>query len=317
MQLGSLTLDNNLSLAPLAGITDLIFRVYAKRYGCGLVFSEMVNSNSVLQGGVKTLKKMDLDNEEHPVGIQLAGDNPEVMSEAAKMAYDAGAKILNINMGCPAKVVTREQAGCALMKSPLLVRDIIRTVYKATPLPLTLKIRLGWDDQSMNYIEIAKIAEEEGCVGIIMHARTRMDMFRGHARWKEIKTLKGSVSIPVIGNGDVTNFEKAKTMLEETGCDGVMIGRGALGRPWIFKQILQAKIGEPIWNPTREDIKNHILDHLKLSIERHGLQRGIILMRKHFAWYSQGLPNSSLFRKSIQTLTDMNQIHDTINQFFN
>ena len=316
MKLGNLTLKNNLMLAPLAGITDLIFRVYAKRYGCGLVFSEMINSNSVLHGGVKTLRKMDLHTEEQPVGIQIAGDDPHIMTEAAKMAADAGAQILNINMGCPAKNVTKTMAGCALMRDPLLVRKIIHAVCHATPLPLTVKIRLGWDSQSMNYLEVAHIAQEEGCVGIIMHARTRVDMFKGSARWEEIKKLKEKISIPVIGNGDVTSAEKAFAMLEQTQCDGIMIGRGALGRPWIFKQILEAQNGKAISNPTPIEIKNQILEHLSWSLERYGYPHGLIIMRKHFSWYTQGMPCSSEFRKQINILKDLASIHEVINQFF-
>ncbi|MBI2608094.1 MAG: tRNA dihydrouridine synthase DusB [Deltaproteobacteria bacterium] len=316
LKIGNLTLENNLMLAPLAGITDMIFRVYAKRYGCGLVFSEMINSNSVLHGGVKTLRKMDLHPEEQPVGIQLAGDDPHIMADAARMAYNAGAKILNINMGCPSQSVTKTKAGCALMNDPLLVQKIIRAVHKATPLPLTIKIRLGWDDLHMNYLEIAKIAEGEGCVGIIMHARTKVDRFRGEARWAKIKKLKENTSMVVIGNGDVTDAFKAKAMLEETGCDGVMIGRGAQGRPWLFKQILGMQNKENVFEPTPHYIKNQILNHLEWSLERYGHPEGIILMRKHFAWYSQGLPHSNVFRKNIQTILDLSQIHEMIHQYF-
>ncbi|HLD73494.1 MAG TPA: tRNA dihydrouridine synthase DusB [Bdellovibrionota bacterium] len=317
MKLGNLTLKNNLMLAPLAGITDLIFRVYAKRYGCGLVFSEMINSNSVLHGGVKTLKKMDLHPEEQPVGIQLAGDDPHIMTEAAKMAADAGAHILNINMGCPAKNVIKTSAGCALMRDPHLSRKIIQAVYHATPLPLTIKIRLGWDSTSMNYLEIANIAENEGCVGVIMHARTRVDMFKGSARWEEIKNLKEHISIPVIGNGDITSAEKALAMFRETQCDGIMIGRGALGRPWLFKHILQTQNGEAISTPQPQEIKKQILEHLTWSLERYDYPHGLIIMRKHFSWYTQGLPYGAEFRKKINTLKDLKTVHEVIDQFFN
>jgi len=318
LKIGNLTLDNNLMLAPLAGITDMIFRVYAKRYGCGLVFSEMINSNSVLHGGVKTLRKMDLHPEEQPVGIQLAGDDPQIMADAARMAHDAGARILNINMGCPSKSVTKTKAGCALMNDPHLVQNIIRSVYKATPLPLTIKIRLGWDDLHMNYLEIAKIAESEGCLGIIMHARTKTDRFRGEARPEEIKKLKENTSMVVIGNGDVTDAFTAKAMFQETGCDGIMIGRGAQGKPWIFRQILEAlQAKESIFEPTPLYIKNQILNHLEWSLERYGKEEGVILMRKHFAWYSKALPYSNIFRKNIQTLQGLSKIHETIHQYFN
>ena len=318
MQLGHLKLKNNVMLAPLAGVTDMIFRVYARRYGCGLVFSEMINSNSVLHGGVRTLKKMDIHPEEIPCGIQLAGDDPKILADAAQMAADAGASILNINMGCPAKNVTKTMAGCALMQHPKLVQKIIQSVAKATKLPLSIKIRLGWDDSNMNYMDIAKIAESEGCVAIIMHARTRMDRFSGLARWQEIKKLKENIGIPVIGNGDVTSAEKARKLLSETGCDGVMIGRGACGNPWLFQHILEMQDGKTAEaSTTLHDIKKQILEHLQWSLDYYGYPLGLVLMRKHFAWYTQGLPNSREFRHKIQTVTDLNKVHNIIHKYFN
>ncbi|MBI2027948.1 MAG: tRNA dihydrouridine synthase DusB [Deltaproteobacteria bacterium] len=316
MQLGSLKLTNNLMLAPLAGVTDMIFRVYAKRFGCGLVFSEMINSNSVLHGGIKMHKKMHIHAEEFPAGIQLAGDDPTIMSEAAKMAEDAGAAILNINMGCPAKKVTKSMAGCALMQHPDLVRKIIRNVSDATQLPLTIKIRLGWDDKTMNYLEIAKIAEGEGCVGLMMHARTRMDRFSGEAKWDEIRNLKENIRIPVIGNGDVTSVQKALELFQASGCDGIMIGRGACGKPWIFKQILDERDNRTPYEPSISEIKNHILNHLDESLEYYGYPLGLVLMRKHFTWYTQGLSYSREFRHKIQTEMDLVKVKKLIHEYF-
>src|SRR3989338_2952600 len=238
LKVGDITLENNLMLSPLAGITDIVFRVIAKRYGCGLVFSEMINSNGVLHGGVKVLRRMDISDEEHPICIQIEGDDPKVMADVAKKSEDLGAKILNINMGCPAKKITKTKAGCALMTDPLLVSKIIQSVKKEISIPLTIKIRLGWNETQKNYLEIAKIAEDEGCAFVILHARTRVQAFKGHAQWEEIRLLKEKLKIPVIGNGDIVCAQTARNMFEQTGCDGIMIGRGALGRPWIFKEIL-------------------------------------------------------------------------------
>src|SRR3989338_2763923 len=306
MKLGTLELKNNLSLAPLAGITDTVFRKLAKRYGCGLVFSEMINSNGVLRGGVKILRKMDIHPEEHPAGIQIAGDDPKVMSKVAKQAQDMGAKILNINMGCPSKKVTQSQAGCSLMKDPLLVSAILKEVRQSISIPLTIKIRLGWDEKTMNYIEIAQIAEQEGCAAIFMHARTRAQAFKGEAKWVEIKKLKENIHIPVIGNGDVTTYNKALQMMEETGCDGVMIGRGALGKPWIFS---------PGYEPTLLEKKNIILEHLQNNVEYYGEELGVRLMQKHFSWYSHGLKNSAEFRRHIHALKTLKAAQNYIEQF--
>ena len=306
MKLGNLELENCFSLAPLVGITDTLFRLIAKRYGCGLVFSEMINSNGVLKGGVSYLKKLEISPYEHPAGIQLAGDTPQVLVRAAQMAEDSGAKILNINMGCPSKKVTKSKAGCALMTDPGLVKDILQAVKKAISIPLSIKIRLGWDDKTMNYLEIAHIAENEGCAAVFMHARTKAQGFSGQARWSEIKKLKEYIKIPVIGNGDVTSHEKALLMMKETGCDGVMIGRGALGQPWIFRP----------GAPSLQEKKDLMLEHFHLSIEKYGSDLGVRLMRKHFSWYSQGLPSSTHFRKTIHTLTDPTAIHNHIEQFF-
>ncbi len=306
MKLGSLELDNCFSLAPLVGITDTIFRSLAKRYGCGLVFSEMINSNGVLTGGVSYLKKLEIVPEEQPAGIQLAGDTPKVLVQAAQIAQDSGAKILNINMGCPSKKVTQSKAGCALMTDPLLVKDILQAVKKSISIPLTIKIRLGWDDKTMNYLEIAHIAQNEGCEAIFMHARTKAQGFSGQARWPEIKKLKEHIKIPVIGNGDVTSHEKALLMMRDTGCDGIMIGRGALGQPWIFRSEM----------PSLQEKKNLMLEHFNRSIEKYGTHLGVRLMRKHFSWYSQGLPNSAHFRRTIHTLTDPTAIQVHIEEFF-
>jgi len=306
VKLGNLVLDNCFSLAPLVGITDTIFRSLAKHYGCGLVFTEMINSNGVLKGGVSYLKKLEISPYEQPAGVQLAGDNPKILVQAAQMAEVSGAKILNINMGCPSKKITKSKAGCALMTDPLLVKDILQAVKKSISIPLTIKIRLGWDDKTMNYLEIAHIAENEGCAAIFMHARTKAQGFSGHAQWPEIKKLKNHIKISVIGNGDVTSHEKALLMMEQTGCDGVMIGRGALGQPWIFRP----------GTPDLHEKKDLMLKHFHLSIEKYGPNLGVRLMRKHFSWYSQGLPNSAQFRRTIHTLTDPTAIHTHIEQFF-
>lgn len=317
MKFGPLTLENNLFLAPLAGITDTLLRVIIKRYGCGLVFSEMINSNGVLRGGVKLLEKLDIHPDEGKVGIQIAGDDPRTMAEAAKLAVGLGAVTVNINMGCPSKKVTKNQAGCALMTNPALVRTIIRAVVNAIDVPLSIKIRLGWDDRQMNYLEIAKIAEDEGCVAVFMHARTRKDAFSGEARLSEIKKLKDHCKIPIIGNGDVTSPEKALAMFEQTDCDGIMIGRGALGQPWIFRQILEAQQGLPPSVPSLQERKELMVEHLDMSVERYGTEIGLRLMQKHFSWYSKGIQHSAKFRETIhQYKKDLKRTKAFIEDFF-
>ena len=316
MDLGTLKLPNNLFLAPLAGITDTVFRILSKRYGCGLVFSEMINSNGVLRGGISLLQKMDIHPDEGVSGIQIAGDDPHILSEAAKLAIDNGAATININMGCPSKKVTKNQAGCALMKDPSLVQKIIKEVRKSISVPLTVKIRLGWDKKNINYLEVSKIIEEEGCDGIMMHARTKEDGFSGQARWEEIKKLKEARKIPVIGNGDVTSAESALSLLSQTGCDGIMIGRGALGSPWIFKQISDLQEGKKISEPPLEERKKLILEHLSLLITRYGENLGLRLMQKHFGWYSKGLPNSCHFRTKIHEQKDLSTTIQFVEEFF-
>lgn len=302
-----LNLPNPFLLAPLAGITDVVFRRIVKRYGCGMVFSEMISSNGVLKGGVKMLRKMDIHPDEQPVGVQIAGDNPIHMAEAACMAQDAGARLLNINMGCPAKQVTNSRAGCALMKDPILVGQILRTVKEAISIPLSLKIRLGWDDKSKNYLEIAQIAEKEGCEAVMMHARTRVQAFSGAAEWDHIRILKENLKIPVIGNGDVTSFDRAQEMMRTTGCDGVMIGRGALGKPWIFR---------PHYEPTLQERYELMLEHFEMNQIYYGEALGTRLMQKHFSWYSHGLPNSAEFRNGIHRCSDPKQARLYLASFF-
>ena len=316
MRIESLKLANNLFLAPLAGITDTIFRTLAKRYGCGFVFSEMINSNGVLKGGAKLKQKLDISPLEGDVGIQIAGDDPFIMGEAARMAQDVGAKMLNINMGCPSPKVTKNLAGCALMQHPEQVRQIIAGVKKVISIPLTIKIRLGWDHTSMNYLEISKIAEAEGCSAIFMHARTKTDGFSGRARHEHIKVLKEQLTIPVIGNGDITGEETAVQMLRETNCDGIMIGRGALGQPWLFTQILRKLRNAPPYFPTLIERKKLILEQLQMSIDRYGEMQGLKLMQKHFAWYSKGLPWSSEFRHHIHIKKTISETVDFIESFF-
>ncbi|MBI4041551.1 MAG: tRNA dihydrouridine synthase DusB [Deltaproteobacteria bacterium] len=316
LHLEHLKLENNLMLAPLAGITDLLFRVIVKRYGCGLVFSEMINSNGVLHGGLKVLRKMDIHPEEHPVGIQIAGDDPKTLSQVASMAQDAGAALININMGCPAKKVTKSKAGCILMRDPKLVETILLTIQKSISIPLTIKIRLGWDEQELNYPEIAKIAEACGCAFVILHARTRTQAFKGQARWEEIRKLKETIKIPVIGNGDITTCESAVRMFQETGCDGIMIGRGALGQPWLFQEIKAYAPPKQTRRIRWPEIKNIILEHLALSVERYGEPLGVKLMRKHFAWYSHGLPKSSAFRYQVHQFEREIDTRQFIESFF-
>ena len=297
MKIGNVQLDNNLILAPMAGVTDLPFRLLCKEQGAGMVCMEMVSAKAITYRNRNTLALLEIDEQEMPVSLQLFGSDPAVMAEAAKMIEERPFAILDINMGCPVPKVAGNGEGSALMKNPLLAGQIIESVVKAVKKPVTVKIRKGFDEGHVNAVEIAKIAQENGAAAVAVHGRTREQYYSGKADWDIIRQVKEALSIPVIGNGDVTSPGAARDMMEQTGCDGVMIARGARGNPWIFSRILTCQqTGTDPGAPGRDQLREMILRHARMLIECKGEYTGIREMRKHIAWYTAGYPHSARLR---------------------
>lgn len=317
MQIGKHTLENNLILAPMAGVTDRPFRQLCKALGVGMAVSEMVSSNSLLRGSLKTLRRANHDGETEPRSVQIAGADPTMMGEAARFNEAEGADIIDINMGCPAKKVCNVLAGSALLKDESLVTKILESTVKAVSIPVTLKIRTGWDADHKNGITIAKIAEQSGIQALAVHGRTRSCFFKGEAEYETIAAIKAAVRIPVIANGDIETPEKAKYVLEQTNADGLMIGRAAQGRPWIFKEISHyLKTGELLPEPTPIEIKEILLGHLKNLYEFYGEYTGTMVARKHVSWYSRGQTGSARFRDYFNRLEKPHEQIEAIETFF-
>lgn len=315
--IAKLKLENNLIMAPMAGVTNLPFRMMVKEEGCGLVFSEMVSSIALVRNGKKTRDLLQSDPYERPLAVQLFGSDPQIMAEAARIVEDLGADILDINMGCPAKKVISSGAGSVLLKEPLKIKEIIEAVRSAVTIPFTIKIRSGWDTKSINFMEIGRIAEEYGVDAITLHSRTTAQQFGGHSDWAHIAELKRGLKIPVIGNGDVKNPEDAKKMLDETGCDGVMIGRGALGNPWIFSRTLKyLKDGILLEPPSEDEVLAAIKRHLDGLVDFMGEKWGVKEFRKHIGAYTKGLPNSSDFRKTAIHIENLEDLLDETEAYF-
>ena len=314
MNIGNLPLDHPLFLAPLSGITDYPFRKLVREFGCGLVFTEMVSAEGLLRKGKPFLK---MGEDEHPVSAQLSGSTPVALAQAAEMAEAAGADAIDINMGCPSRKVTDTGAGADLMRFPEKIERILREVRKSIRCPLTIKIRSGWDDDHVNAIEISKIAEACGVDAITIHPRTRVQWFHGKADWKLIGEVKRAVRIPVIGNGDVTTPYLVEKMLEETGCDGVMIGKGALGNPWIFDPENRWAIdqGRAI-SPSLEERRRVIERHYELLRNFYGGQEAVKEVRRHVVWYTKGLPKSASFRSTILGVSEKELLFKTIHSYF-
>ena len=314
-KIGNVELENNLILAPMAGVTDLPFRLLCKEQGCGLVCMEMVSAKAIQYGNKATEKMMEIVEEEKPASLQLFGRDPDIISEIAKRIEERPFAILDINMGCPVPKVVNNGEGSALLKEPKLVEEILTKTVKAIKKPVTVKIRKGFDDSCINAVEIAKIAEQSGVAAIAVHGRTREQYYSGVADWDIIRQVKEAVSIPVIGNGDITSPEKALEMAEKTGCDGFMIGRGAQGNPWIFQQILAyIKSGKKVPAPTISEICDMILLHARLQIEVKGAYTGIREMRKHVAWYTSGLPHSAKLRAALCEIDSLEQLQEMLGQ---
>ncbi|MDX1915437.1 MAG: tRNA dihydrouridine synthase DusB [Methylophilus sp.] len=317
MQIGQHVLKNNLVVAPMAGVTDRPFRMLCKKMGAGLAVSEMVTSNSLLYGSEKTRRRANHAGEVSPISVQIAGADPKMMAEAAKYNVDHGAQIIDINMGCPAKKICNVMAGSALLKDEPLVSQILKAVVNAVNVPVTLKIRTGWDKQNRNAVAIAKMAEDIGVQALAMHGRTRACAYLGEAEYDTIAAVKQAIGIPLIANGDITTPEKAKYVLEYTGADAVMIGRAAQGRPWIFREIEHyLNHGTHMLPPTVDEIHTVMLEHLHDLYQFYGDLAGMRVARKHISWYTKGLAGSAQFRHNMNTLQTIELQLNAINTFF-
>lgn len=313
LKIGSVELSNNLILAPMAGVTDLPFRLLCREQGAGLLCMEMVSAKAIYYRNRNTEALLTIHEQEPPVSLQLFGSDADIISEMAKQIEERPFSILDLNMGCPVPKVTGNGEGSALMKDPKLVEEIVRKTVRAIRKPVTVKIRKGFDEGHINAVEIAKIAEANGASAVAVHGRTREQYYSGKADWDIIRQVKEAVRIPVIGNGDVVSPETAEAMLQETGCDGIMIGRGAQGNPWLFRQILHwMETGEKEEKPTIEEIKTMILRHARLLEEYKGTYTGIREMRKHVAWYTAGCPGSAKLRAKVNEVESFSQLEDLI-----
>jgi tRNA-dihydrouridine synthase B len=318
MEFAGFTLRNNLFVAPMAGVTDRPFRVLCKKLGAGLAVSEMVTSNSLLYGSAKTKRRANHEGEADPISVQIAGADPKMMAEAAKHNVDNGAQIIDINMGCPAKKVCNVMAGSALMQDEALVVKILEAVVGAVPnTPVTLKFRTGWNRENKNAPAIARIAEQSGIRAVAIHGRTRADQYRGDAEYDTIALVKTLIDIPVIANGDITTPEKAKHVLDVTKADGVMIGRAAQGRPWLFREIEHyLKTGERMPAPKVEEIHQILREHLHDLYAFYGEDSGVKIARKHISWYTKGLVGSAHFRHAMNQLDDVTAQLAATDEFF-
>ena len=317
LNIGGLTLDSPVILAPMAGVTDLPFRLLCKEEGAGLVCSEMVSAKAIYYHNRNTEELMQIHPSERPVSLQLFGRDPELMGEMAKRIEEKPFDLLDINMGCPVPKVVNNGEGSALMKDVKLAGKILSSVAKAIKKPVTVKIRKGFDEGHVNAVELAKIAEDAGVAAVAVHGRTREQFYSGEADWEIIAKVKDAVSIPVIGNGDVTDPESAKRMFEETGCDGIMIGRAARGNPWIFSQINRYLTeGTLAEKPEPLKMKETILRHAQLMVQYKGEYLAIREMRKHIAWYTAGMPNSARFRGRINAMETMEELTDSVCALF-
>ena len=317
MKIGKLSLRNNVLLAPMAGITDLVFRLLVREFGCALGFTEMISANGLVRGTEKSYRYLETTPNDKPLGVQIFGSDPDVLSEAARIVTDRGADLVDINMGCPVKKVLKTGAGGALMKEPAKVAVILQRLREATPLPLTVKIRSGWNHDEISALNIARIAQDCGVDAVILHPRTVNQGFGGRADWSLIASVKKCLNISVVGSGDIRSPEDARRMLDETGCDGVMVGRGVLGNPWIIKNIVYYLKGKNVLLPPtlreREDI---IKQHLNMSVDFLGARVGVRNFRKHMSWYTKGLKGGSRFREMVGKADEKESVLDAVHRYF-
>jgi nifR3 family TIM-barrel protein len=317
MKIGALSLKNKMILAPMAGVTNLPFRLVNRTFGVGLTFTEMISANGLIRDRVKSLRYLGAHPDDRPLGVQMFGADPSILAEAANILTDMGADLLDINMGCPVKKVVKTGAGAALMKNPLRIAAIIEAVRKATHLPLTVKIRAGWKAACVNVLEVADIAEGSGADAVIVHPRTAEQAFSGAADWSLIERVKRRIKIPVIGNGDIKKGEDAARMVQITGCDAVMVGRGCLGNPWIFEQIqarLQGLTDPP--PPTLGQRERVVRRHLALELAAVGDKAGMKTFRKHLLWYTKGLKESASFRQGMGAVEDKAYLIEQLHRYF-
>jgi tRNA-dihydrouridine synthase B len=317
LQIGSYILKNNIILAPMAGVTDRPYRQLCKQMGAGMAVSEMISSNSLLWGSEKTKRRANHDGETEPRCVQIAGADPKLLAKAAQHNVENGAQMIDINMGCPAKKICNVMAGSALLKDETLVSKILEAVVNAVEVPVTLKIRTGWDKEHRNGVRIAQIAEQTGIQAIAIHGRTRACGFSGEAEYDTIAAIKATIKIPVIANGDIRSPEKAKYVLDYTGADAVMIGRAALGCPWIFREIdYYLKTGEKLPPPSITEIRDTLLAHLDKLYQFYGEYTGVRMARKHLSWYSKGQPHGAVFRNTVSRVGSRLEQLELTQRFF-
>lgn len=317
LTIGKVTLENNLILAPMAGVTDLPFRLLCREQGAGLVCMEMVSAKAIYFHNKNTEELMEIHPDEIPASLQLFGSDPDIISEMAKRIEERSFSILDINMGCPVPKVVNNGEGSALMKNPGLVEEIITKTVKAVKKPVTVKIRKGFQENMVNAVEIARIAEASGAAAIAVHGRTREQYYAGCADWDIIAQVKQAVSIPVIGNGDVTDGASARKLLEQTGCDGIMVGRAVRGNPWIFREIRHfLETGKQPEKPEAAEIRETILRHAVMELDHKGEYTAVREMRKHIAWYTTGWPHSAALRKSINEIESWQELELAVKEIF-